>query len=44
MAKGRTPPGQNEIAINDLLNHFGDIRTVNGLNLDIKKDLHWIGT
>ena len=37
MDNERSPNGQNEIVINDLAKNFGDVKAVNGLNLDIRK-------
>ena len=37
MDKLKSPNGQNEIVIKDLVKDFGDVKAVNGLNLEIKK-------
>jgi ABC-2 type transport system ATP-binding protein len=37
MEESRTPQAQNEIVIKDLAKHFGDVKAVNGLSLDIRK-------
>ena len=37
MDNERSPNGQNEIVIKDLAKNFGDVKAVNGLNLDIRK-------
>lgn len=33
----RTPRMRNQIVVNDLVKHFGDVKAVNGLTLDIKE-------
>jgi ABC-2 type transport system ATP-binding protein len=33
----RTPETRNEIVINDLVKHYGDVKAVNGLTLEIRK-------
>jgi ABC-2 type transport system ATP-binding protein len=37
MDNGRTAQNGNVIVINDLVKHYGDVKAVNGLNLEIRK-------
>jgi ABC-2 type transport system ATP-binding protein len=37
MDHAKTPEARNEIVVKDLVKHFGDVKAVNGLNLEIRE-------